>query len=63
MYQLWGDPERVLADMTPCQQASGANPERARPGHGPSAASPPLGARAGPLVIQAGGNQSCLARV
>lgn len=29
-YRLWQDPDRVLADMTPCQVASGVDPERAR---------------------------------
>jgi Fe-S oxidoreductase len=29
-YQLWGDPERVLEDMAPCQQANGVDPEKAR---------------------------------
>jgi Fe-S oxidoreductase len=29
-YRLWKDPERVLAEMTPCQQASGVDPGRAR---------------------------------
>ncbi len=29
-YRLWADPERVLADMTPCQQANGVDAERAR---------------------------------
>jgi Fe-S oxidoreductase len=29
-YVLWGDPERILADMSPCQQASGVDPARAR---------------------------------
>jgi Fe-S oxidoreductase len=29
-YKLWKDPERVLAAMTPCQQASGVDPARAR---------------------------------
>jgi Fe-S oxidoreductase len=29
-YRLWKDPERVLADMTPCQRASGVEPARAR---------------------------------
>jgi hypothetical protein len=29
-YRLWADPDRVLADMTPCQQANGVDPERAR---------------------------------
>ena len=29
-YRLWKDPERVLAEMTPCQQASGVDPTRAR---------------------------------
>jgi Fe-S oxidoreductase len=29
-YRLWRDPERVLAEMTPCQQASGVDPGRAR---------------------------------
>jgi Fe-S oxidoreductase len=29
-YRLWKDPERVLAEMTPCQQASGVDPARAR---------------------------------
>jgi len=29
-YRLWKDPQRVLAEMTPCQQASGVDPARAR---------------------------------
>src|SRR5262249_18571097 len=29
-YQLWGDPDRVLADATPCMQANGVDRERAR---------------------------------
>jgi Fe-S oxidoreductase len=29
-YRLWGDPDRVLEDMAPCQQANGVDPERAR---------------------------------
>jgi Fe-S oxidoreductase len=29
-YRLWKDPDRVLADATPCQQASGVDPARAR---------------------------------
>jgi len=29
-YRLWKDPERVLAEMTPCQQVSGVDPARAR---------------------------------
>ena len=29
-YRLWNDPERVLADMTPCQVANGVDPARAR---------------------------------
>ena len=29
-YRLWGDPDRVLADMAPCQQANGVDPARAR---------------------------------
>ena len=29
-YTLMGDPERVLAEMTPCMTANGVNPERAR---------------------------------
>jgi Fe-S oxidoreductase len=29
-YRLWSDPERVLADMAPCQVASGVDPARAR---------------------------------
>ena len=29
-YRLWADPERVLADMTPCQLASDVDPGRAR---------------------------------
>jgi len=29
-YRLWGDPDRVLEDMTPCQQANGVDPEKAR---------------------------------
>ena len=29
-YRLWKDPDRVLADMTPCQQASAVDPARAR---------------------------------
>lgn len=29
-YRLWRDPERVLADTTPCQQANGVDPARAR---------------------------------
>jgi heterodisulfide reductase subunit D len=45
-YRLWQDPERVLSDMTPCQQASGVDPERAMAlvmaTFGP-AASPPAG--------------------
>ena len=29
-YRLWGDPDRVLEDMAPCQQANGVDPEKAR---------------------------------
>jgi len=29
-YRLSGDPERILADMTPCQEANGVDPARAR---------------------------------
>ena len=29
-YRLWGDPDRVLEDMTPCQQANNVDPGRAR---------------------------------
>src|SRR4030095_2506718 len=29
-YQLWGDPDRILEDMTPCQQLNGVDPEKAR---------------------------------
>ncbi len=29
-YRLWDDPERVLADMTPCQEANSVDPARAR---------------------------------
>ncbi len=29
-YRLWQDPERVLADATPCQRANGVDPARAR---------------------------------
>ncbi len=29
-YRLWQDPERVLADTTPCQRANGVDPARAR---------------------------------
>ncbi|MBI3636436.1 MAG: (Fe-S)-binding protein [Candidatus Rokubacteria bacterium] len=29
-YRLWGDPDRVLEDMTPCRQASGVDAARAR---------------------------------
>ena len=29
-YRHWQDPERVLADTTPCQRANGVDPERAR---------------------------------
>lgn len=29
-YRLWADPERVLADSTPCQRANGVEPARAR---------------------------------
>ena len=29
-YRHWQDPERVLADTTPCQLANGVDPERAR---------------------------------
>jgi len=29
-YRLWKDPERILADTTPCQTANGVDPERAR---------------------------------
>ena len=29
-YRLWQDPERVLADTTPCQLANGVDPARAR---------------------------------
>jgi len=29
-YRLWGDPERVLQETTPCQVANGVTPERAR---------------------------------
>ena len=29
-YRLWQDPERVLAETTPCQIANGVDPERAR---------------------------------
>ena len=28
-YRLWGDPERVLEDATPCMQANGVDPEKA----------------------------------
>jgi Fe-S oxidoreductase len=44
-YRLWADPERVLADMAPCQQANGVDPERARrfatEAFGPGHVSPP----------------------
>ncbi len=29
-YRLWQDPERVLAETTPCQQANRVDPARAR---------------------------------
>ena len=29
-YRLWNDPDRVLADMTPCQEANGVDAARAR---------------------------------
>lgn len=29
-YRQWADPDRILADMTPCQQASGVDPAAAR---------------------------------
>jgi hypothetical protein len=29
-YRLWQDPERVLADIAPCQQANRVDPARAR---------------------------------
>jgi Fe-S oxidoreductase len=29
-YKHWNDPERVLAEMTPCQQVNGVDPARAR---------------------------------
>jgi len=29
-FRLWEDPERVLAETTPCQQANGVDPSRAR---------------------------------
>jgi len=29
-YRLWGDPDRVLEDATPCMQANGVDPDRAR---------------------------------
>jgi heterodisulfide reductase subunit D len=29
-YRLWQDPERILAETTPCQQANNVNPARAR---------------------------------
>ncbi|MBI4611730.1 MAG: (Fe-S)-binding protein [Candidatus Rokubacteria bacterium] len=29
-YRLWQDPDRILADMTPCQLANDVNPARAR---------------------------------
>jgi hypothetical protein len=29
-YRHWEDPQRVLADVTPCQIANGVDPERAR---------------------------------
>jgi Fe-S oxidoreductase len=29
-YTLWGDPESILEDTTPCQQANGIDPARAR---------------------------------
>jgi hypothetical protein len=29
-YRLWGDPDRVLEDVTPCMQANGADAEKAR---------------------------------
>jgi hypothetical protein len=29
-YQLWGDPDRVLADMTPCMTANAVDPAAAR---------------------------------
>jgi len=29
-YRLWGDPERVLEDVTPCMQANGVDPDKAR---------------------------------
>jgi Fe-S oxidoreductase len=30
-YRLWQDPERILADMAPCQQANRVDPSRSRP--------------------------------
>lgn len=29
-YRLWADPDRILDDMTPCQQANGVDPAQAR---------------------------------
>jgi hypothetical protein len=29
-YRLWADPDRILEDMTACQQASDVDPARAR---------------------------------
>ena len=29
-YRLWQDPERILAETTPCQQANNVDPARAR---------------------------------
>jgi heterodisulfide reductase subunit D len=29
-YRLWADPERIFADSTPCQQANGLDPAKAR---------------------------------
>jgi hypothetical protein len=29
-YMQWGDPERILADATPCMVANGVDAERAR---------------------------------
>src|SRR5947207_3137304 len=29
-YRLWGDPDRVLEDATPCMQANGVDPDKAR---------------------------------
>ena len=29
-YRLWADPDRILADITPCQEANGVDPARAR---------------------------------